>query len=95
MDKGLLALLIVILALSIPVSAIVLSGMVKLRRLRMEEDKLRMDAAAATNSDQLATEVAQLRRELDEVHERLDFTERLLTQTKDQARLKEPDRPAP
>jgi Tfp pilus assembly protein PilO len=94
MDKGILALLSPILALSIPVSAIILSGMVKIRRLRMEEERMRLDTSGGGN-DQLTAEVAQLRRELDEVHERLDFTERLLTQTKDAARLKEPDRPVP
>lgn len=92
MDKQILALLIPILALSIPVSAIVLGGLVKIRRLRLEEEKLRLGAGGGGN-DQLAAELAQFRQELDEVHERLDFTERLLTQAKEASRLPEPDRP--
>jgi Tfp pilus assembly protein PilO len=83
MEKGVLALLIPILALMIPVSAIIVGGLTKIWRLRIEEAKLRSGAGDSPEVARLAAQVEQLRQELDEVHERLDFTERLLARTKD------------
>ena len=40
--------------------------------------------------DQLSGEVAALRRQLDETHERLDFTERMLAQTREKGALGAP-----
>lgn len=91
MEKGVLALLIPILALSIPVSAIILGGLTKIWRLRIEEARLRAGAGGSPEVEHLAEQVAQLRRELDEVHERLDFTERLLARSKDPGRLPGPE----
>lgn len=83
MDKQVVALLIPILALAIPVSAIVLHGLQKIARIRLEEARLRAGAGSDGGSGEVAAlrdEVGDLRRELGEVHERLDFAERLLGQ---------------
>ena len=40
--------------------------------------------------DQLSGEVAALRRELDATHERLDFTERMLAQSRERGALPQP-----
>jgi uncharacterized protein YlxW (UPF0749 family) len=76
MDPGVLALLIPIVALSIPVAAIVFNGLVKLQRARAES---RADPGVLAEVDELRHEVAQVRAELAELQERLEFTERLLT----------------
>ena len=90
--EGTLALLIPVLALSIPVAAIFFGGIQKVMRLRIEEERAKHpDPAAASELEALREEVAQLRDELDEVHERLDFTERIVVGRGDQPRL--PDRP--
>jgi hypothetical protein len=75
-----LAIMIPILALAIPVSAIVLGGLVKLKKLSVEEAKARASIGGTGEHElaQLRAEVDQMRGELSEVHERLDFTERLL-----------------
>lgn len=75
MERQMMALMIPILALSIPIVAIIVSGVVKLQRLKME------GAAAPellTQMDELRAELHAVRGELAEVQERLDFTERLL-----------------
>ena len=79
-----------ILALCIPVLAIALNGMQKVYRLRIEEARIRAGAygeGGAAELEQLRSEVDDLRRELGEVHERLDFTERLLSRNADRDRL--------
>lgn len=81
MDRQTLALLIPVLALTIPVVAIVFGSLVKIARFRAEAQRTpvggpELDARLASLED----EVAALRHELSEAHERLDFTERLLTQ---------------
>ncbi len=77
-----LALFIPIIALLIPVSAIVMSGLTKLARYRAmgdggEDTRLRLD--------QMEQELQAVRRELVEAQERLDFAERLLTRPGDAA----------
>ena len=87
---GNIAVLIPILALAIPVAAIVFGGLEKVWRLRVEEARARAagpDGAGANELADLRAEVAQLRQELDEVQERLDFTERALTQSRERPRL--------
>lgn len=71
MDAGMLAM-------SIPVVAIICGTLVKMQKLKSEargelpaEDLARLDA--------LEHEVIALRQELTEAQERIDFTERLLT----------------
>ncbi len=90
MDKS-IAILIPILVVSIPVIAIIFSGMQKLAKLRLEEMRLRGGSASQPELENLRSDVEQLRQELGEVQERLDFTERMLAQ-KDKARLgQDPD----
>jgi len=81
MDKQSLALMIPILALSIPVVAIIFSSLTKMAKLKADAQRGMMvhpetDARMAALED----DVASLRRELVETQERLDFTERLLAQ---------------
>ncbi len=84
------ALLIPIIALSIPLAAVVSNGLQKVARYRAEEARARaegMGAGGSSRIEALETEVEQLRQELGEVHERLDFTERMLTQDRERQRL--------
>jgi hypothetical protein len=78
MNFGDLGVLIPILALSIPVLAIFFNGLQKTIRLRIEETQARAAAASPRDLQTLMDEVDRLREELAEVHERLDFTERML-----------------
>ncbi len=76
------AVFIPIVALSIPVVAIVFHGLQKLARLRIEEARVKSGALEGETAGELAAlrdEVGEVRRELAEVQERLDFAERLLT----------------
>jgi hypothetical protein len=78
MDKS-IALLIPILALSIPVLGLVLVGFQRYAKLRLEETRLRMQGGGSSHEmDVLRGEMDDMRRELGEVQERLDFAERLL-----------------
>jgi len=76
------AVFIPIVALCIPVAAIVVNGLQKLARLRIEEAKVKaglLDGQSAAELGALRDEMGEVRRELSEVQERLDFAERLLT----------------
>jgi hypothetical protein len=93
MDRHALALLIPILALAIPVTAIVFSGLMKLARVRLEETRIRAGALGGGAESELAAlreEVDGLRQELGEVQERVDFAERLLTRAGESERLPRP-----
>jgi hypothetical protein len=82
------ALLIPMIALSIPVVAIIVGGINKRAKWRLEEAQLRMGGGVdAEELDELRSELDQVRAELGEMHERLDFTERLLTQSRDREGL--------
>lgn len=80
MNKQELALLIPIIALTIPVVAIIFGSLVKMAKFKAEAQR-----AALPNPEldgrlaSLEEEVVSLRHELIEAQERLDFTERLLT----------------
>lgn len=90
MDRQSLALLIPITAMLIPIAGIVMGSMLKLARIRLEETQARAGAlpdGALAELDAVRGEMDQLRHELAEVQERLDFTERLLAQHRDQDRL--------
>ena len=79
MGRQELALLIPILALAIPVAAVILNGMHKMAKLRLEEARLRMGAAGDPAELQvLRSEVDAMRGELTELQERVDFAERML-----------------
>jgi len=81
MDRHVVALFIPIMALAIPVAAIVMGGLLKLRRLRVEEAKLRIHSGDSSSSEEvqaLRNDLDTLQRQLSELNERVDFTERLL-----------------
>jgi hypothetical protein len=88
MDKQTLAVLIPVLALCIPVIAIFFNGLAKVMKLRGPEmgNAPRLQAQV----DDLRDNLEQLRRELAETNERLDFTERLLARERERDRLPEP-----
>jgi cell division protein FtsB len=93
MGPGELGVLIPIFALAIPIVAIVSNGMQKVARLRLEEAKARagsLDAGTADEVRALRDEVADLHRELEELNERVDFTERVLAQAREKGRLAAP-----
>lgn len=90
MDKQVVALLIPILALAIPVAGIIFYGLQRLARMRLEEVRLRLgspDKGTEAEISMLREEVGDLRRELSDVQERLEFTERLLSRTREAERL--------
>ena len=97
MDKT-IALFIPILALSIPVVAIVLGGLQKIAKTRLEETRMRLEAEGGGSREDLEalrSEVDDVRREMAELQERVDFAERLLARPDARARVGEPDREAP
>ena len=81
MGKQELALLIPLFALAIPVAAVILGGMQKIAKLRLEEARLRLGAGEGADSSEvqaLRNEVDSMRGELTELQERVDFAERML-----------------
>ncbi len=85
-----MGLLIPILALCIPVLAIAVGGISKYWQGRIMEAKIRAGQLNQGDQAELAemrSELDQVRRELADVHERLDFTERLLAQQSQKDRL--------
>lgn len=89
MDRQMLALFIPIIALSIPVVAVVMHGLQKIWALRVEEARARqgIGGEGSGRMEALEAEVAHMRAELGDVQERLDFAERALAQTRGRARL--------
>lgn len=88
MNPDLLLPLIPIVAMLIPVTAIIFHGMQKVARIKLEETRLRAGMGGESSAPEVASlreEVGELRRELSEVQERLDFTERLLTRAREEA----------
>jgi hypothetical protein len=89
-DKQIVALLIPIFALAIPVAGIIFHGLQRLARMRLEEARLRLgssDKGTEAEITMLRDEVGELRREVADVQERLDFAERLLSRTRETERL--------
>lgn len=93
MDPRGLAILIPILALSIPVIALVFSGMTRLARARKEAIEAQyggpLNRAVEAQLEELRAEMQDVRRDLSETQERLDFTERMLTQQRERQQLAE------
>lgn len=85
MDRQSLALLIPIMALMIPVAAVVMGGMIKLRRMRLEETRLHAGDLGVDPHEvtELREDMDNVRAELAEVQERLDFAERLLARPRE------------
>jgi hypothetical protein len=81
-----------IIALSIPIAAIVMRGLRHMADARVEEARIRAAGGDPGELAGLREEVDELRRELGEVQERLDFAERLLTRVRDTSSLP-PDAP--
>ncbi|MEP6571734.1 MAG: hypothetical protein ABJD11_03530 [Gemmatimonadota bacterium] len=86
-----LSVFIPITFLCVAVTGIIASSILKIQRLRLEEARLR--AGDPAELEDLATRTATLERELAEVHERLDFAERILAQTNEKAGLPPARRP--
>jgi hypothetical protein len=85
-----IAVFIPIIALSIPVVAIVFGGLQKLMRLRIEEARARAGGLGEGGEEELRAlrdDLDRLRGEVGEMQERLDFTERLLAKRDDVDRL--------
>lgn len=85
-----MALLIPIFAMLIPISAIVMNGIIKIVKTNLEEAKVRagvLPDGSMAELEQMRGEIERVRHELADVHERLDFTERLLAQRRAQDRL--------
>ena len=80
MGRQELALLIPLLALAIPVAAVILNGMQKIAKLRLEETRLRITGEGPEPGEMqaLRSEVDAMRGELAELQERVDFAERML-----------------
>ncbi|HEX6616965.1 MAG TPA: hypothetical protein VF046_11735 [Gemmatimonadales bacterium] len=79
-----------IVALSIPLAGVIFFGLQKLARTRLEEARVRAGTLGAGGEAELTAlrdEVGDLRRELGELQERMDFTERMLTQAREMERL--------
>ena len=90
MDQHSLVLLIPIAAMLIPIAAVVMHGLQKIAKLRLEEALARNQGAGAGDAGELEalrSDVAELRHELADVQERLDFTERALVQKREPVRL--------
>lgn len=90
MDRQSLALLIPIIALSIPVVAIIINGLVKVAKYRAMEGGAEGGGELRGRLDALEQEVDIMRHELSETQERLDFAERMLSQGDQTRRLPEP-----
>jgi hypothetical protein len=72
MDPQGFAVFIPILALSIPVAAVIFNGLQKVARLRIEEAKVKaglLDGQSAADVTALREEMGEVRRELSEVQE--------------------------
>ncbi len=79
-----LALLIPILGVCIPIVAVVMQGKKKIAEIQLEETRLRVNGGGegSLEVEELRSEMAEFANELNEVQERLDFTERLLAQSR-------------
>ena len=74
------------LAPLIPIAAIIAVAAVKIARLRATPSAS-LPADASARLEALEHRVEELQQDLAETHERLDFTERLLSQARDERRV--------
>ena len=80
MDKQAIAVLIPVVALIIPIVAIIGGSMLKIQKAKLEEARLHAgDPGMVAEVEELRQELQQVRGEVAEMQERLDFTERMLT----------------
>lgn len=75
------------IVLSIPIVAIICGTILKLAKLRAAQGLPAMSKDATKRIDALEEDVRNLQRELGETQERLDFTERLLSKTREEKRV--------
>jgi hypothetical protein len=91
MDPRGLAVLIPVLALSIPVLALVFNGLTKLAKMRKEAIEAQyggsLTSSVEAQLEDLRAQMQGMQRDLAETQERLDFTERMLTQQREQREL--------
>ena len=73
-----------ILIFSIPVLAIIFNGLTKLARIKAESQQ-GLSSDVLDRMQELEGDVQDLRQQLSEAQERLDFAERLLARPKDRA----------
>lgn len=74
----------------IPIVAIIMGGLLLLNRQRMRQLGAGPSRETTDRLDALEQELDAVRRELGETQERLDFTERLLTQAREEKGLNPP-----
>lgn len=84
MDKQVVAIFIPILIFLIPVLAVTFNGLTKLAKVRAEAQR-GVGGEALQRIAELEADVQQLRQELLETQERLDFAERVLARPQDRA----------
>ena len=76
-----------VVVLTIPIVAILCSTVLKVMRLRAEREKSALPADLRERFQALENDVRALQQDLEETHERLDFTERLLSKAREEKRL--------
>ena len=76
-----LVVLISITVMSIGVTGIIASSILKMQRMRLEEAKLR--AGDPADVSELAEQVSSLQHDMAELQERVDFAERMLAQARE------------
>ena len=77
------------IALSIPVVAIIMGGLVKISSNMKGPRRAPGDPELDGRVERLEQEMTALRQELTEAQERLDFTERLLAQSREGGRIQD------
>ena len=75
------------IALSIPIVAIICGTLVRIAKVRNDRDKGSVPSDVTARMEALEHDVQALQQGLVETQERLDFTERLLSKTRDEKRL--------
>jgi TRAP-type mannitol/chloroaromatic compound transport system permease large subunit len=84
MDKQVIAVFIPILIFLIPVLAVTFNGLTKLAKAKAEAQGA-LGGDALERIAELETEMQQVRQQLTETQERLDFAERVLAKPRDRA----------